>query len=76
MKYLFLLTIGFVLGVVLTPSPKPSVEHVQREINRVINPALFQPLEVDGVAGSKTCEAWMFYSVGWEAYNDTRRKVD
>jgi hypothetical protein len=52
--------------------PRPSIEQVQREVNKVINPALFQPLEVDGIAGARTVEAWSFYSVGWEAENERR----
>jgi hypothetical protein len=52
--------------------PLPSVQHVQREINAVL-PGYATPLEVDGVAGSKTCTEWMMYSVGWE--NNNNRKI-
>ena len=50
----------------------PSVEYVQRELNKVINPALFEPLVVDGVAGTKTIQAWQFYSTEWEAENEKK----
>jgi len=51
-----------------------SVEHVQRELNEVIDPNItFDLLDVDGVAGKLTVAAWMFYSPGWEAHNQKIR---
>ena len=52
--------------------PLPSIEYVQETLNKVIDPALFPTLEIDGVAGSKTIEAWQFYSTGWNAYNERK----
>ena len=46
--------------------PLPSVQEVQS----LINEQGMYELEIDGVAGPKTCEAWMMYSVGWEAENE------
>ena len=66
--------VGFGCGIGASSHscPAPSVSHVQRELNKVVDP-LFPALEVDGVAGSKTVHAWMFYSTGWEEANIARR---
>ena len=55
--------------------PLPSIEQVQSDLNDIIDPLLFDKLEVDGVAGlgisdSKTVKAWSFYSTSWEAENE------
>ena len=50
----------------------PSIESVQQKLNEVIDPSLFEPLEVDGVAGTKTIAAWQFYSTGWNAENERK----
>ena len=65
--------IGFCCRIFPHQCPLPSVSYVQRELNKVISPFLFDQLEVDGVAGSKTCSAWMFYSTGWNAHNDRKQ---
>ena len=79
MKYVFCSVLfGFVGGWLVCAGshhcPRPSVEQVQSELNKVIDPVLFEYLVIDGVAGTKTIEAWQFYNTGWEAINERNWK--
>ena len=70
---LMIIAVIFSLGVVVQRNrhqcPRPSVEQVQTDLNEA-----GENLDVDGVAGKKTVEAWMFHSPGWEAENERNMK--